>query len=48
MRHPVDDKEWKEFNEKHPNFAPEPRNVRLGLVVDGFNPFNNMSLSYSM
>nr|GEY68423.1 hypothetical protein [Tanacetum cinerariifolium] len=27
---------------------PKPRNVRLGLVVDGFNPFGNLSQSYSM
>ncbi|KAL6312664.1 hypothetical protein AAG906_018929 [Vitis piasezkii] len=26
----------------------EPRNVRLGLASDGFNPFGNMSISYSM
>ncbi|GJZ07849.1 hypothetical protein Tco_0542132 [Tanacetum coccineum] len=26
----------------------EPRNVRLELVVDGFNPFDNHSQSYSM
>ena len=48
MRHPVDVKEWKELNEKHPDFAHEPRNTGLGLVVDGFNPFGNISLSYSM
>nr|GFB73033.1 hypothetical protein [Tanacetum cinerariifolium] len=27
---------------------PEPRNVRLGLAIDGFNPFGNLSQSYSM
>nr|GEX32232.1 hypothetical protein [Tanacetum cinerariifolium] len=27
---------------------PEPRNVRLGLAADGFNPFGNLSQSYSM
>nr|GEX54435.1 hypothetical protein [Tanacetum cinerariifolium] len=27
---------------------PEPRNVRLGLAADGFNPFDNLSQSYSM
>nr|GFC81628.1 hypothetical protein [Tanacetum cinerariifolium] len=26
----------------------EPRNVRLGLAADGFNPFGNLSQSYSM
>ncbi|GJU69396.1 hypothetical protein Tco_1255655, partial [Tanacetum coccineum] len=27
---------------------PEPRNVLLGLADDGFNPFGNLSQSYSM
>nr|GEW42348.1 hypothetical protein [Tanacetum cinerariifolium] len=27
---------------------PEPRNVQLGLAVDGFNPFGNLSQAYSM
>ncbi|KAD5318213.1 hypothetical protein E3N88_18159 [Mikania micrantha] len=48
MRHPVDGKAWQEFDKKYPNFAKEPRNVRLGLAADGFNPFGNMSLTYSM
>ena len=29
------------------SFALEPRNVRLGLATDGFNPFGTMSVSYS-
>ena len=29
-------------------FVAEPSNVQLGLVADGFNPFGDMSLSYSM
>ncbi|GKA92067.1 hypothetical protein Tco_0813992, partial [Tanacetum coccineum] len=29
-------------------FAKEPRNVRLGLAADGFNPFGNLSQAYSM
>ena len=45
MHHLVD---GKEFDEKNPKFARESRNVRLRLAVDGFNPFSNMSLSYSM
>ncbi|GJS28887.1 hypothetical protein Tco_0489507 [Tanacetum coccineum] len=27
---------------------PKPRNVRLGLAADGFNPFGNLSQAYSM
>ena len=48
MRHPVDGQAWKHFDNKYLNFSLEPRNVRLGLATDGFNPFGNMSLSYSM
>ncbi|KAL5573450.1 hypothetical protein UlMin_023047 [Ulmus minor] len=48
MRHPVDGKSWQEFDKRHPQFAGDVRNVRLGLAADGFNPFGNMSLSYSM
>ncbi|XP_028122444.1 uncharacterized protein LOC114319615 [Camellia sinensis] len=33
---------------QHPQFSMEPRNVRLELAVDGFNPFGNMSNSYSL
>ncbi|GFS41570.1 hypothetical protein Acr_00g0075150 [Actinidia rufa] len=47
-RHPTHSDEWKDFDVKHPEFALEPRNVRLRLAVDGFNPFGNMSNSYSM
>ncbi|XP_062093425.1 uncharacterized protein LOC133799424 [Humulus lupulus] len=48
MRHPVDGLAWKDFDAKHLDFASEPRNVRLGLAADGFNPFGNMSQAYSM
>ncbi|GJX68699.1 hypothetical protein Tco_0304426 [Tanacetum coccineum] len=48
MGHPVDGKAWKEFDKNNPEFAKEHRNVRLGLAADGFNPFGNLSQSYSM
>ncbi|XP_033139196.1 uncharacterized protein LOC117130448 [Brassica rapa] len=47
MCHPSDAAEWKYFQDQHPRFAEEPRNVYLGLCTDGFNPFgmsNNHSL----
>ena len=47
-RHLVDNEEWKEFDLQHPEFALEPRNVRLGLTTDRFNPFGNMNNSYTM
>lgn len=48
LRHPADGEEWKEFDTQHPEFALEPRNVRLGIATDGFNPFGNMDNSYSI
>ncbi|XP_020249677.1 uncharacterized protein LOC109827128 [Asparagus officinalis] len=48
MRHPADSKAWKNFNELHESFAEEPRNVRLGLASDGFQPFTNSKVSYSI
>ncbi|KAL2465528.1 Uncharacterized protein Adt_41379 [Abeliophyllum distichum] len=48
LGHPVDGKAWRAFDKNHPDFACEIRNVRLGLSSDGFNPFGNMSQSYSM
>ncbi|XP_060672435.1 uncharacterized protein LOC132803435 [Ziziphus jujuba] len=48
LRHPADGEAWKHFDEQYPVFAMDPRNVRLGAATDGFNPFSNMSTSYSM
>nr|XP_048330607.1 uncharacterized protein LOC125422586 [Ziziphus jujuba var. spinosa] len=48
LRHPTDGEAWKHFDEQYPIFAMDPRNVRLGAAIDGFNPFSNMSTSYSM
>ena len=28
-------------------YSFEPRNVRLGLATEGFNPFENMNINYS-
>ncbi|XP_042983138.1 uncharacterized protein LOC122312562 [Carya illinoinensis] len=47
MRHPADSRVWKDFDNKYEAFAQDPRNVRLALASDGFNPFNNMSKPYS-
>nr|GEW46877.1 hypothetical protein [Tanacetum cinerariifolium] len=47
-QHMVDGRAWKNFDKKYPNFAKEPRNVRLGLAADGFNMFNNLSQAYGM
>jgi hypothetical protein len=47
MVHPSDDEAWKHFNSVHPHFSAELRNVRLGLCIDGFNPFGSFYTSYS-
>ena len=48
LRYPADGKAWKDFDINFPAFANEPRNVRSGLASDDFNPFRNISLSYTM
>ncbi|WMV31114.1 hypothetical protein MTR67_024499 [Solanum verrucosum] len=48
MRHPADSMAWKSFDDLHPSFAIEPRNVRLGLASDGFQPFRNSKISHSI
>nr|XP_027108997.1 uncharacterized protein LOC113728834 [Coffea arabica] len=47
MRHPDDSLCWQTFDFHHPEFSQDSRNVRLGLVSDGFNPFKNMSSTHS-
>jgi hypothetical protein len=47
MVHPSDGEAWKHFNSVHPHFSAKSRNVRLGLCVDGFNPFGSFAASYS-
>ena len=47
MVHPSDSEAWKRFNSVHPNFSAESRNVRLGLCIDGFNPFGSFAAPYS-
>ncbi|CAI8605411.1 unnamed protein product [Vicia faba] len=48
MRHPSDGEAWKHFDRTHPDFAAEPRNVRLGLCSDGFAPYVQASGTYGM
>ncbi|KAL0352151.1 UNVERIFIED_CONTAM: hypothetical protein Scaly_1603800 [Sesamum calycinum] len=38
MCHPSDGKAWKHFDRMYPDFAEEPRNIRLDLCTDGFAP----------
>jgi len=39
LRRPCDGQAWKHFDRVHADFAVEPRNVRLSLCSDGFNPY---------
>lgn len=43
MRHPCDGVAWQHFDKVHPDFANDPRNVRLGLCSDGFTAYNTAS-----
>ncbi|GLT26338.1 hypothetical protein SLA2020_014160 [Shorea laevis] len=45
--HPAGSEAWKHFDKTYPIFAEEPRNVRLGLCTDGFNPFGPSGSAYS-
>ncbi|XP_075658768.1 uncharacterized protein LOC142628587 [Castanea sativa] len=47
MRHLADSDAWKMFDSTHLQFSSDPRNVRLGLVADGFNPFGILSTTHS-
>lgn len=48
LRHPVDAIVCKEFDEERDWFARDSHNMRLWLASDGFNPFCNISTTYSM
>ncbi|KAL2893830.1 Serine--tRNA ligase [Bienertia sinuspersici] len=39
MKHPVDGSTWQSFDKTHGDFTLDPRNIRLGLATDGFQPF---------
>ncbi|XP_025662248.1 uncharacterized protein [Arachis hypogaea] len=48
LKHPRDSKAWKYFDLLHPEFAKDPRNIRLALATDGFNPFGTLSSNISI
>ncbi|GAU50609.1 hypothetical protein TSUD_410190 [Trifolium subterraneum] len=43
LRHPSDGLAWKHFDQVNPDFASDPRNVRLGLCSDGFTLYTQAS-----
>ncbi|XP_047342834.1 uncharacterized protein LOC124946317 [Impatiens glandulifera] len=48
LRHPADSITWKSFDEHYIDFSSKPRNVRLCLASDGFQPFINGKQSYNI
>jgi hypothetical protein len=47
MSHPADVEAWDALHRFDPEFARDPRSVRLGLSTDGFQPYNSDSIAYS-
>jgi hypothetical protein len=47
MVHPSDSDTWKALDIFDLEFARDARNVRIGLVTDGFTPFGDNTTSYS-
>ena len=47
MRIPADLAAWQHIEEKWPDFKKEPRHLRLGLAMDGVNPFGLRSTTWS-
>ncbi|XP_058195233.1 uncharacterized protein LOC131311699 [Rhododendron vialii] len=47
LHHPADSPQWKLVDHLWPDFASEPRNLRLALSADGINPHRSLSSRYS-
>ncbi|PKU59948.1 hypothetical protein MA16_Dca028567 [Dendrobium catenatum] len=47
LSHSSDAEAWKHFDRVHTSFTAEPRNIRLGLCIDGFTPYSQIATSYS-
>jgi hypothetical protein len=43
-----DSKAWKHIEILDPEFIAKDKNIRMGLALDGVNPFSNQSLNHSM
>jgi hypothetical protein len=41
LHHTTDSKAWAQIDSSWSNFAIESHNVRLGLALDGVNPYGN-------
>jgi hypothetical protein len=47
MLHLADAEAWHTLDHFDPEFARDPRSVRLDLSMDGFQPYNSDSIVYS-
>jgi hypothetical protein len=47
MVHPSDSEAWNALDDFDTDFARDAWNVRIGLVTDGFSPYNTSAESYS-
>ncbi|CAL9005354.1 unnamed protein product, partial [Prunus brigantina] len=47
MSHPAHSPSWKLLDDKWPEFGNDPRNLRLALSSDGFNPHSSLSSRYT-
>lgn len=47
LRHPSDAQAWKQVDSMWPEFAAEPRNLRLAISADGINPHKTLNTTYS-
>ena len=41
IRHPADSTQWRNIDSRNPEFAKDPRNIRIAMSTDGMNPFMN-------
>jgi hypothetical protein len=47
MCYAANSNQWKFINGQWPTFTEEPRNVQLGLAIDGVNPFGEKRSTWS-
>jgi hypothetical protein len=47
MSHPVDVETWQALEHFDLEFAKDPMSVRLGLLINGFQPYSSDSIVYS-
>jgi len=47
LRHVADSPQWKKINSLYPEFGSDPRNLKLGLAIDGMNLYGNLSSKHS-